>query len=84
VENTYPAAPQTSFADGTYVVGAHVAAGTYRAGGTPGGNCYWARLRDFSGSVSSIVANGLDPTIVTVSPSDTGFTTFGCGTWTRQ
>jgi hypothetical protein len=30
------------------------------------------------------VANGLDPTIVTVSPSDTGFTTFGCGTWTRQ
>lgn len=83
VSQTYPATPQTSFSDGTYVVGAHIAPGTYRSPG--GSSCYWARLSGFGGSISDIITNGLaaGPTIVTISPSDDGFTTSGCGTWTQ-
>lgn len=55
-----PAAPVSRFADGTYLVGTDVAAGSYRSPGpAPGGNghCYWARLRASGGS--KIVADEL-------------------------
>lgn len=71
------------FEDGTYQVGSDVQAGTYKA--EPGGSCYWARLRDLTGGVNSILANGLPsgPTSVTILPSDTAFESNGCGTWTK-
>lgn len=74
----------TRFGDGTHVVGKDVPAGTYRALG--GDGCYWARLRSFSGGVSAILANAnpAGPTIVTISSSDRGFQTSGCGTWTSN
>jgi len=47
--------------------------------------CYYERLRDFSGGMNSIIINGntSNPTIVTIAPSDTGFQSQGCGTWTK-
>ncbi len=70
-----------SFGDGTHRVGTDIAPGTYRA---PGGDaCYWARLSGFSGEIDDVIANGgfnANPT-VTITSSDVGFETRGCGTW---
>ncbi|MEU7026532.1 hypothetical protein AB0A60_07520 [Streptomyces sp. NPDC046275] len=54
--------PATSFeGDGMYLVGEDIAAGTYRTAGAVEDdlipNCYWARLKDASGELSSIIAN---------------------------
>ena len=48
--------------------------------------CYWERLRGFSGSFDDIIANDITnvSAIVTVSPTDKGFHTSGCGTWTSN
>ena len=83
MENTYPAAPLASFGDGTMKVGSHIQPGTYRASGVAGRSCYWARLSDFTGSLDGIIANSLSTNVVTISPSDVGFTSSNCGTWTK-
>jgi hypothetical protein len=59
--------------------------GTYRAPG-PASNCYWERLRGFGGAVDDIIANNNsgDPSVVTIAPTDKGFRTSGCGTWTSD
>lgn len=78
-----PSAPAGQLADGTYVVGTDIAPGTYRTAGGP--HCYWARLKGFGGASGDVVTNGL-PTateLVTVAPSDVGFTSRGCGAWTK-
>jgi hypothetical protein len=81
VEDTIPAAPQSSFGAGTYQVGAHIEPGSYRADGAADDLCYWARLSGFSGELDDIIANGNSPTVIEISPSDAGFTSSGCGTW---
>jgi hypothetical protein len=73
----------TRFGAGTFIVNRDIAPGTYRSGARSG--CYWARLRSFTGSTSSILAND-NPTgraIVTIARSDRGFTSERCGTWSR-
>jgi hypothetical protein len=81
VKDTAPASPATKFGNGTYQVGVHIEPGTYSADGQ--GTCYWARLSNFSHTgVGGIITNGNNPTTVEIAPSDAGFTTFGCGTWT--
>jgi hypothetical protein len=75
---------KTSFDEGTYIVGTDIDPGTYKNTGDQ--NCYWERLRDFSGVFDGIIANG-NPTgqaIVTIKASDKGFTSARCGTWTKQ
>lgn len=55
-----PDGPKTEFGDGTYLVGTDIAVGSYKSSGPrPGGvgQCYWARLKDDSGS--NIIANNL-------------------------
>ena len=76
-----PVGPVTQFGDGTWIVGQDIAAGTYRTYG--GSNCYWERDRDFSGGLNSIIANdnAAGPAIVTIRPTDRGFTTKSCGEW---
>ena len=78
---TTSSGPKTSFADGTWQVGKQIAAGTYETSG--GSGCYWQRVSDMSGSFGSILANdtisGHD--VVTILPTDVGFQTQGCGTW---
>ena len=84
VEDTAPDAPATNFEDGTFQIGVHIEPGTYRADGDPDELCYWARLSSFShAGIDGIITNGNNPTVIEIAASDTGFTSFGCGTWTR-
>ncbi len=72
------------FGDGTHRVGRDIPARTYRA--TPDDSCYWARLRNFSGAINGIIANEntSGPALVTIKPSDKGFESSRCGTWTSS
>jgi hypothetical protein len=76
--------PTSPFSDGTYIVGVDVAAGTWRTSGGP--SCYWERRSGFGGTLDDILANnfGGGSQVVTISPSDKGFQSKDCGTWTRQ
>jgi len=60
-----------TFTDGTYLVNTDIKPGTYR-GTLTGDTGYWARLRDTSGGLNSIIANGLPsgPFVLTISSSD--------------
>ena len=75
--------PFPHFGDGTHVVGTDIVAGTYRTREAAEG-CYWERLSGFGGS--DILANEFTelPTIVTISATDAGFRSTGCGTWTQD
>jgi hypothetical protein len=77
--------PPITFGPGTYRVGVNIPAGTYRTR-TPSSGCYWERLSGFSGSTSDIIDNNFTnvPDVVTISPSDLGFETDGCSTWTSD
>jgi hypothetical protein len=76
-------ASKTSFGAGAYIVGTDMIPGTYRNSG--GANCYYERLRGFNGGLNAIIANGntSNPTIVAIAPTDAGFQSNGCGTWTK-
>lgn len=76
---TLPA--DVSFGSGTWIVGSEVPPGTYRNSG--GSGCYWARLSGFGGTLDEIIANNFDDVvnIVTISSTDRGFESSGCGTW---
>lgn len=75
---------KTSFGDGTFIVGTDIDAGTYKNSG--GSTCYYSRLSGFSGELDDIVSNELTSAsaIVTIAPSDRGFKSSGCGTWTKM
>jgi hypothetical protein len=74
---------KTSFEDGAYFVGTDIEAGTYRSSGARG--CYFARLNGFQGDLENVVANeNTDtPVVVTIAPTDAGFESNRCGTWTK-
>src|SRR5215204_2392201 len=74
---------KTSFGEGAYIVGTDIDPGTYRNSGGTG--CYYERLRDFAGDMNSIIANNNtdNPTVVEIAPSDAGFQSSSCGTWTK-
>lgn len=79
--------PATTFDSGSYLVGEEVAAGTYKTSGpsdTDLPNCYWARNKDSSGDLYSVIANGNPegPTRLTVQEGEI-VETSGCGTWTK-
>lgn len=74
---------KTSFDEGAYIVGTDIEPGTYRSSGSSG--CYYERLSGFTGGFENLIANGLSdtPTIVTIAPTDAGFQSQRCGTWTK-
>lgn len=76
--------PVTTFRDGTYRVGKDIVAGTYRNSDSSQG-CYWERLTGFGGALAEIIANEFThaSAIVTIAPSDVGFSSKDCGTWTK-
>ena len=80
-----PSRPDASASldDGTYVVPSGVAPGTWRSGGSEG--CYWERLRGFWHDLDAIIANNFSDSqeIVTIAATDAGFSSSGCGTWTK-
>ncbi len=73
----------TSFDEGAYIVGTDIEPGTYKNSGSSG--CYYARLSGFTGDFENIIANGNSdaPTVVTIAPTDAGFESQRCGTWTK-
>lgn len=70
---------------GTWEVPGEVKPGTYTT--TAEGPCYWARLKNFDGELSSILANGnLDPDQrgrLTVKKTDKGLELTGDCVWVR-
>lgn len=85
---TPPAGPTGSMADGTWEVGVDIQPGKYKTVvPATSRNCYWERMRDFSGALGSILDNdnhrpGESVTVV-IAATDKGFKTSGCGTWAR-
>jgi hypothetical protein len=75
--------PAATIEQGTWAVPNEVKPGTYVSDGGEG--CYWARLRDLSGGLNSIIANGGDVgrQRVTILRSDKGFETNECGVWRK-
>jgi len=77
---------QTNIPPGTWLVGAQLSPGTYQA--NVGAGCYWKRLRDFEGRISSIIANDFiadaGPHFVEIRDGDVGFyNDSDCGPWAR-
>lgn len=72
------------FGDGTYIVGADIAPGTWSAPGT--GGCFWERLSGFGEDFEDIIDIDIveGPVTVTIAPGDAGFSSSGCGQWTLQ
>ena len=66
--------------DGTWLVGAEIAPGTWTA--TGGSTCFWERLSGFGGQIEDVIASDSTRT-VTVAATDLGFRSRRCGTWTR-
>jgi hypothetical protein len=71
-----------SFGDGQYAVPQQVKPGTYQAP-NPDGECYWARLKGFSGELEDVIANDnpSGPARVTIARTDKGFESERCGQW---
>jgi len=78
------ASPTDPFGDGVWIVNVDIAPGTWRSETPPTGGCYWERTSGFGGELAEIIANEFTDAqqIVTIAPSDVGFKTSGCGTWT--
>jgi len=74
-----------NFSDGTYQVGTDIQPGTYRTREGSSG-CYYERLSGFSGEFDDILANGntVAPAIIAIKPTDAGFLSQDCGTWTKD
>ena len=77
------ATPGQPFSDGTYIVGVDIAPGRYRPS-TPE-SCNWRRLLNFGGQHSyghgaSYYRPG-QGSVADIEPSDAGFRSHGCGTW---
>ena len=82
--------PGEPFPDGTYIVGVDIEPGRYRATDSTNGTeeCFWLRLYDFGGTRGAYEglyakSRGSDP-IADIDPSDVGFTSRGCGTWSTE
>lgn len=75
--------PTGNFGPGYFFVGYEVAPGLWRNNSSSGG-CYWERLSGFSWELDDIIDNSFSFSIQTVQilPSDEGFHSEGCGTWT--
>jgi hypothetical protein len=80
-------AATTVAGDGEYLVGQDMQPGTYRTAGPAdgsGGDCYWQRSKDSSGSMDSIIANDnlAGSGRVTVSKGEV-FKSTGCQNWVK-
>lgn len=80
-----PTFAYTTFGSGTYRVGTGIPAGTYRTR-LPAADCYWERLRGFSGDFDEIIANDFASGyhVVTIKSTDKGFRSSRCGRWSSN
>lgn len=74
---TFTPAPKPAIGDGTYQVGRDINPGTWR---TTGGDCYWERDSNLSGSLESIITNDniTGQAIVQLNPGEYFTTSGGC------
>jgi len=77
----------TSITQGSWIVGAQITPGTYRAENSVAG-CYWQRVSNFTGSIDGVITSQITSSagvqLVTIANTDAGFNTNDkCGTWTR-
>lgn len=79
----YRANPVAPFADGTFIIPTDVTPGTWQA--TGGTSCYWERMSGLGGTFGEIIGNhfGDGSQIVTIAPTDAGFQSRSCGTWSK-
>ena len=79
-----PVVPKT-FGNGIWAIGSSVPAGRYRMV-SDGTSCYWERLSGFSGQLNDIIANSFDydTQIVDIAPTDAGFRSSNCNTWSNN
>jgi Ca2+-binding RTX toxin-like protein len=77
-------APGAKMGGGAYLVNYEVKPGLWRNSNSSDG-CYWERTTGFTNGLVQITANNFAYNVQTVRvyPSDFGFTSSGCGTWTR-
>jgi hypothetical protein len=75
--------PGTTIRNGVFAVGGDIVPGTYQTAG--GADCYWGRLSGFGAEPDDITDAyiGDEPQIVQILPTDVGFESSDCGTWTR-
>lgn len=73
--------PDSPFEDGVYQIGVDIAPGTWKTD-TPD-DCYWARLKGFSGGMGDLITNATSTAIVQIQKSDKGFRSSGCGIWNK-
>jgi hypothetical protein len=69
--------------DGDFQVGSDIKPGTYRTTGNTDGMCYWARAKDASGELDSLLANDnvSGTSYVTVKAGDKLFKSTDCEDW---
>lgn len=76
-----PDSPRSEIGNGIWRVGVNIVPGTYRTAGNE--RCSWKRLSGFSGEFTDTIAfkfpDGV--AVVTVNPTDAGFSSDECGTW---
>ena len=77
----YTPKPAAKITDGTWVINDEMAPGLWQA--SKPADCYWERISDFSGGFDSIIANEIEGGIVQIEPTDVGFSSSRCGTWTK-
>jgi len=69
------------FGDGDYRVGRDIQPGTYESTQEP--SCYWARLSGFTGEADDNTQVSFGFGHVVITADDVGFSTSGCGIWTK-
>ncbi len=78
-----PSAPLPG--EGMWRVGVEVTPGRWRSSPNTH-DCYWTRLSGFHGTnVDETIADDISdgPVVVDIAPTDIGFSTKRCGTWTK-
>ncbi len=78
--------PGESFGEGVFLVGSEIAPGRYRTT-TPSPECWWMRLRHFApgeGARAGAESHGGASAIADIAPSDAGFYSERCGTWSAD
>ena len=76
--------PTTAFGDGVWIVGVDVSPGRWVASLGAVEACHWRRLASFTGRSEDVSDEGYPDAgeiLVTITPTDAGFSTLGCGRW---
>nr|MDJ0925850.1 S-layer homology domain-containing protein [Acidimicrobiia bacterium] len=76
---------EITFGDGVWTVPAQVPPGTYRNSDSSN-FCEWKRLSGFGGGDADVIEDWLtqEIDIVTIAPTDVGFSSEDCGTWSSD